>query len=72
MDYVTANRRAIQSGRLGYGPRVDETPKDLAREVDRGASDRTPALALTGVVVVVGAVVLVIAGVALVLYLVFK
>jgi hypothetical protein len=51
---------------------VDETPKDVAREVDRGASDRTPALALTGVVVVVGAVVLVIAGVALVLYLVFK
>jgi hypothetical protein len=51
---------------------VDETPKDLAREVDRGASDRTPALALTAVALVVGAVVLVIAGVALVLYLIFK
>ena len=51
---------------------MDETPKDLAREVDRGASDRTPALALTAVALVVGAVVLVIAGVALVLYLIFK
>ena len=51
---------------------MDETPKDLVREVDRGASDRTPALALTGVALVVGSVVLVIAGVALVLYLIFK
>jgi hypothetical protein len=51
---------------------MDESPKDLAREVDRGASDRTPALALAGVTLVVGAVVVVIAGIALVFYLVFK
>ena len=51
---------------------MDETPKDLAREAERGASDRTPALALTGVTLVVGAVVVVIASIALVAYLVFK
>jgi len=51
---------------------VDESPKDLAREAERGASDRTPALALTGVTIAVGAVVVVIAGIALVVYLVFK
>jgi len=51
---------------------VDETPKDLAREAQRGASDRTPALALTGVALVVGAVAGTIAVVALVLYLIFK
>ena len=51
---------------------MDESPKDLAREAERGASDRTPALALTAVTLVVGSVVLVIAGVALVLYLIFK
>jgi hypothetical protein len=51
---------------------VDETPKKLAREAERGASDRTPAIALTGVTLVVGAVVVVIAAIALVLYFVFK
>ena len=57
---------------MGTVPSMDESPEDLAREVDRGASDRTPALALTGVTLVVAGVVAVIAGVALVLYLVFK
>jgi hypothetical protein len=51
---------------------VDETPDDLAREVQRGASDRTPALALTGVTLVVGVVAGAIIVLALVLYLIFK
>ena len=51
---------------------MDESPRDLMREVDRGASDRTPMLALTGVTLAVGAFVIVVAGIALVLYLVLK
>jgi hypothetical protein len=51
---------------------VDESPKDVAREVERGASDRTPALALTGVTIVVAVVAGAIIVLALVLYLVFK
>ncbi len=51
---------------------MDESPKDLAREAERGASDRTPALALTGVTLAVAAVVVVLAGLVLVVYLVFK
>jgi hypothetical protein len=42
------------------------------REVDRGASDRTPLIALTSVTLALGAFVVVVAGIALVLYLVFK
>jgi len=51
---------------------VDESPKDLAREAERGASERTPMIALTGVTIAVGAVVIVIATIALVVYFVFK
>jgi hypothetical protein len=51
---------------------VDETPKELVREAQRGASDRTPALALTGVMLVVGVVAGAIIVLALVLYLIFK
>jgi hypothetical protein len=51
---------------------MDESPKDLAREAQRGASDRTPALALTGVTLVVGVVAAAIIVLALVLYLIFK
>jgi hypothetical protein len=51
---------------------MDESPKDLAREADRGYSERTPAIALTGVTIAVGAVVVVIAAIALVFYFVFK
>jgi hypothetical protein len=51
---------------------VDESPKKLAREAERGASDRTPAIALTGVTLVVAAVVVVIAAIALIVYFVAK
>jgi hypothetical protein len=36
---------------------MTETPKDLAKEADRGRSERTPWLALSGVTMVVGAAV---------------
>jgi hypothetical protein len=49
-----------------------EEPEKLVREAERGASDRTPAIALTGVVLVVGALVLAITAIALVLYFVFE
>ena len=61
---------AIQLSHCGYAPTVDETPKDLVREADRGASPRTPLIALTGVTVVVGIVVVVILAIALTLYFV--
>jgi hypothetical protein len=51
---------------------VDENPKDLAREADRGYSERTPAIALTGVTLAVAVVVLVISAIALVVYFVAK
>jgi hypothetical protein len=47
---------------------MTETPKNLARETERGRSERTPWLALTGVTLVVGTVVAVIVAVALVVY----
>ena len=39
---------------------MTETPKELAQEASRGRSARTPAIALTGVALVVGVVVAVI------------
>ena len=47
---------------------MTETPKELAKEADRGRSERTPWIALTGVTLAVGAVVVVIAAAALILY----
>jgi hypothetical protein len=49
---------------------MTETPKELAKEAGRGRSERTPWLALTGVTIVVGALVGVIVTVALILYFV--
>ncbi len=49
---------------------MTESPKDLVEEVERGRSERTPWLALTGVTIVVGALVAVIVAVALIVYLV--
>lgn len=45
-----------------------ETPKDLAQEAHDGRSERTPAIALTGVTIGVGAFVAVVIAVALILY----
>jgi hypothetical protein len=45
-----------------------ETSKDLAAEADRGASARTPLIAVTGVTIAVGVVVLLVLAVALILY----
>jgi hypothetical protein len=47
---------------------MTDTPKELAKEADRGRSERTPWIALTGVTLAVGAFVLVIAVAALILY----
>ena len=48
-----------------------ETTKDLAAEAEAGRSERTPWIAITGVSLVVGAVVALVLAVALVLYFVF-
>jgi hypothetical protein len=47
---------------------MTETPKDLAEEAQRGRSERTPWLALTGVTMAVGAIVLAILVAALLVY----
>ena len=47
---------------------MTETPRDLLEETDRGRSERTPWLALTGVTIAVAALVGVILAVALILY----
>ena len=48
-----------------------ETTKDLAAEAERGESARTPVIALTGVSVVVGAILAVVLAIALALYFVY-
>lgn len=47
---------------------MTESPKDLVKEAERGRSERTPWLALTGVTLVVGVVVVAILVVALIAY----
>jgi hypothetical protein len=49
---------------------MTETPKDLAKEADRGRSERTPWIALTGVTIVVGIFVAVLIAAVLIVYLV--
>lgn len=49
---------------------MTETPRDLVDEAQRGQSDRTPAIALTGVTLVVAALVGVIVAAALIVYFV--
>jgi hypothetical protein len=49
---------------------MTETPKDLVEEAQRGRSERTPWLALTGVTIAVAALVAVILAIALILYFV--
>ena len=48
-----------------------ETTKELAAEAERGRSPRTPVIAITGVTIVVGAVVALLMAVSLVLYFVY-
>lgn len=45
-----------------------DTTKDLAQEAERGASARTPLIALTGVTIAIGIVLVVVLAVALILY----
>ena len=47
---------------------MTEPVKDLAEETQRGTSERTPWLALTGVTIAVGAFVALIVAAALILY----
>jgi hypothetical protein len=49
---------------------VTETPKDLVDEAQRGRSERTPWIALTGVTLVVAVLVAVIVAAALIVYFV--
>jgi hypothetical protein len=51
--------------------RRDRPPDDLAAEAERARTPRTPLLALTGVWVVVAAVVLIVLAVSLTLYFVY-
>jgi hypothetical protein len=44
------------------------SPADLVHEVGLGQSDRTPAIALTGVFIVISSIVALVAGVALIVY----
>jgi len=44
------------------------SPSDLAYETEYGESERTPAIALTAVFIVISAVVAVVADIALILY----
>jgi hypothetical protein len=46
-----------------------DTAKDLAEEVDRGRSPRTPFLALSGVTIVVGALVAIVLAAAALAYI---
>jgi hypothetical protein len=48
-----------------------ETVKDLAAEVERGRSPRTPLLALTGVTLALGVLFAILVTIALVLYFVY-
>ena len=50
-------------------PPETEKPADLAREVEQGESERTPALALTGVTLAVGALVGVVLVIVVAVYL---
>jgi hypothetical protein len=47
---------------------MTETPKDLADEAQRGRSERTPWIALTGVTIAVGALVAVVLVAAFLVY----
>ncbi len=47
---------------------MTESPKQLLKETERGRSERTPFLALTGVTVVIGAIVAVILVAAFLVY----
>jgi hypothetical protein len=49
---------------------MTETPKNLVEEAQRGRSERTPWIALSGVTLVVGAFVGLVIAVALILYFV--
>ncbi len=48
-----------------------DTTKDLVGEADRGRSARTPAIAITGISLVLGVIFAVVVAVALVLYFAF-
>jgi len=47
-----------------------ETPKDLVEEAGRGRSERTPALAISGVLLTVLVLVLLVGGIAFAVYLI--
>jgi hypothetical protein len=47
---------------------MTETPKDLAKEAERGRSERTPWIALSGVTLIIGALVAVIVVIAFLAY----
>jgi hypothetical protein len=52
-------------------PHPVEKAKELAAEVDRGRSPRTPLLAITGITLVVGVAFAILVTIALILYFVY-
>ena len=54
--------------RSGYGAEMSLSPTDLVREAEYGHSERTPAIALAGIFVVVSCAVVVVVAVAMLVY----
>ncbi len=61
--------RAAHGGRPEIVDDLTQKPKELAEEVERGRSARTPALAISGVALAIAALLLVVGGIALTVYL---
>jgi hypothetical protein len=59
-------------GAPGNANGVTETPKEIVREVERGESPETPFVLWTGMHLLIGAVVFVIAGACLLIYYLVK
>jgi len=49
---------------------LTQKPKELAEEAERGRSERTPWLAISGVTLAVGVLVAIVLGIALAVYLI--
>ena len=56
---------------MAHQPHPVEKTKELAAEVERGRSPRTPLLAITGITLVVGVAFAILVTIALVLYFVY-
>jgi len=62
--------RAAHGGRPEIVDDLTQKPKELAEEAERGRSERTPWLAISGVTLAVGVLVAIVLGIALAVYLI--